>query len=68
MLNKLLNKMLNKKSISHLGDIAAIPFFFLLISYFYYIENKTPFEWILYLFCIVAFLADLFFTYIFFYT
>lgn len=59
--------MLNKKSISHLGDLAALPFFFLLISYFYYIENKSPFEWILYLFSISAFLADIVFTYIYFF-
>ena len=59
--------MLNKKSISHFGDLAAIPFFFLLISYFYYIENKTTIEWILYVFSICGFLADVVFTYIYFY-
>ena len=56
--------MFNKKSMSHVGDLLAIPFFFLLIVYFYYIENKSSFEWILYLFSICAFLADLLFTYI----
>jgi len=50
---------------SHYGDIAAIPFFALLIYYFYLIENKTPFEYLLFLFSIAGFVLDILYTYIF---
>ena len=53
------------KSISHFGDIIAIPGFALLIFYFYNISEKTPLEWLLFVFVIGGFLADLLFTYIF---
>jgi hypothetical protein len=33
------------KYLSHYGDILAIPFFALLIIYFYHIEHKTPVEY-----------------------
>jgi RsiW-degrading membrane proteinase PrsW (M82 family) len=49
--------------LSHWGDIAAIPFFFLLCLYFYRIPYKNPFEWVLFAFCLVGFVADVFFTY-----
>lgn len=50
---------------SHYGDIAAIPFFALLAYYFYLIENKTPFEYLLFLFSIAGFVLDIVYTYIF---
>ena len=56
------------KSINRWGDIFAIPFFFLLIIYFYNIQDKTYFEWVLFLFSITGFIADSLFTYQFFYT
>jgi len=54
--------------IVHIGDIIAIPFFGLLTYYFYFMENKTFFEWILFLFSLAGFLIDgaftiLYFTY-----
>ncbi len=53
------------KNISHIGDIIAIPFFILLVHYFYNINNKNPIEYILFLFSLGALIADLFFTYLF---
>ena len=52
-------------NISHYGDILAIPFFALLIIYFYNIKNKTPTEKILLLFGISGFVMDIVYTYIF---
>ena len=51
-------------NISNIGDILAIPFFALLCLYFYRIENKTPMEYILFLFSITGFVLDTLFTYI----
>jgi hypothetical protein len=51
--------------ISHIGDILAIPFFALLIIYFYNIPNKSTLEYILLLFSICGFLLDILFTFIF---
>ena len=53
--------------ISNIGDILAIPFFGLLIFYFYNIKNKTKLEYLLYLFSISGFLLDIIFTYLFVY-
>ena len=50
-------------NISNIGDILAIPFFALLCLYFYRIENKTPMEYILFLFSITGFVLDTLFTY-----
>jgi RsiW-degrading membrane proteinase PrsW (M82 family) len=50
-------------TLSHWGDIAAIPFFFLLSLYFYQIPYKTPYEWVLFVFCVGGLIADIFFTY-----
>lgn len=50
---------------NHLGDIAAIPFFFLLTIYFIHMENKSFFEWILLVFSAIGFVADVIFTYFF---
>jgi len=55
------------KLISHYGDILAIPFFGLLIFYFYTIEEKTPIEYVLFIFSIMGFLLDILFTFIFLY-
>ncbi len=54
------------KNISHIGDIIAIPFFVLLINYFYNIQNKNIIEYILLVFSVLAFFADLLFSYLFF--
>ena len=54
---------MNIKNISHYGDIAAIPFFALLVYYFYHIQYKTLIEYILLLFSISGFILDVFFTY-----
>lgn len=50
---------------SHYGDILAIPFFALLVIYFYNIENKTIIEYVLLLFSISGFILDILYTYIF---
>ena len=55
------------KNISHFGDILAIPFFLLLVIYFYNIKHKSTIEYILLLFSISGFLLDILYTYIFFY-
>lgn len=51
------------QNFSHIGDILAIPFFFLLIVYFYQLKNKTLFEYVLLLFAVSGFLLDSLFTY-----
>jgi RsiW-degrading membrane proteinase PrsW (M82 family) len=51
------------KEVSHWADIAAIPFFLLLSLYFYQIPYKTPFEWVLFAFCLGGLCADILFTY-----
>lgn len=53
------------ENFSHYGDILAIPFFALLVIYFYNIENKSTIEYILLLFSIIAFILDILYTYIF---
>jgi hypothetical protein len=50
---------------SHYGDILAIPFFALLVYYFYLIENKSIVEYILFYFSISGFILDILYTYIF---
>jgi hypothetical protein len=52
------------KNISHLGDILAIPFFLLLVIYFYRIPNRSNIENVLFIFSLVGFIADIWFTYI----
>jgi hypothetical protein len=52
-------------NLSHYGDILAIPFFALLIIYFYNIKNKTMKEYILLYFSISGFVLDILYTYIF---
>lgn len=53
-----------KKS-SHYGDILAIPFFALLIIYFYNIDHKSRLEYILFYFSISGFILDILYTFIF---
>ena len=53
------------KNCSHYGDILAIPFFALLIIYFYNIEHKSIIEYVLLFFSISGFILDILYTYIF---
>lgn len=53
------------KNFSHYGDILAIPFFVLLIIYFYNIEDKSILEYVLLCFSIGGFILDILYTYIF---
>ena len=55
---------MNIENVVHFGDICAIPFFALLVLYFYKIPNKTLIEYILFMFSISGFFADIIFTYI----
>ncbi len=55
------------KNGSHYGDILAIPFFALLIIYFYNIEHKSIMEYVLLCFSISGFILDILYTYIFLY-
>ena len=50
-------------NISHYGDIAAIPFFALLVAYFYTIEDKTSIEYLLFGFSLTGLVVDILFTY-----
>ena len=52
------------QNFSHYGDILAIPFFALLVIYFYNIEDKSTIEYLLLLFAISGFLLDILYTYI----
>ncbi len=55
------------KNISHYGDILAIPFFALLIYYFYNLENKNIIEYVLFFFSISGFILDIIYSYIYFF-
>jgi len=57
--------MNNTQNLCHYGDILAIPFFGLLVLYFYGIENKSPMEYVLLTFSALGFILDIFYTYIF---
>jgi hypothetical protein len=52
-------------NLSHYGDILAIPFFALLVYYFYTIQHKSMIEYILFYFSICGFVLDILYTYIF---
>jgi hypothetical protein len=58
------NNIMN--NLSHYGDVLAIPFFALLVFYFYNIENKSIIEYVLFCFSISGFVLDVLYTYIFF--
>ncbi len=51
------------KKLVHYGDIMAVPFFLLLVYYFYKIKNKTKLEYVLFIFAIAGFLVDVIFSY-----
>jgi hypothetical protein len=50
------------RDISHIGDILAIPLFFIAIIYFYQIKNKSIIEYILLLFATSGLILDVLFT------
>ena len=52
-------------NLSHYADIIAIPFFTLLVIYFYNITNKSRLEYVLYLFSIFGVILDTLFTFYF---
>ncbi len=52
------------KYISHIGDIIAIPFFILLVIYFYNIHNRDNIENVILIFSVGALFADILFTYL----
>ena len=54
------------KNLSHYGDILAIPFFALLVIYFYNIEEKSITEYVLLFFSLSGFILDILYTFIFF--
>jgi hypothetical protein len=54
-----------KNYLSHYGDVLAIPFFALLIYYFYNIKKKSTMEYILLYFSISGFILDILYTYVF---
>jgi len=56
-----MNKLVN--TLSHVGDIAAIPFFGWATVYFYRKKNRTRQENILLGLSVFGFLVDLFFTF-----
>jgi hypothetical protein len=58
---------INVENVNHYGDILAIPFFGLLMYYFYRMEHKSPIEYVLFFFCISGFILDILYTYIYFY-
>ena len=51
-----------RNDLSNYGDILAIPFFALLIIYFYNIKNKSILEYILFYFSIAGFILDILYT------
>ena len=57
------NNIINNSS--HYGDILAIPFFALLVYYFYIIQDKSIIEYILFYFSICGFVLDILYTYMF---
>ena len=50
------------ENLSHYGDIIAIPFFGLLVYYFYRKAYRSPFENILLIFSICGFVLDIVYT------
>jgi len=51
---------------AHIGDILAIPFFGLLVYYFYHIPFKTQLENVLFAFCVAGLILDILFSCLFF--
>lgn len=52
-------------NLSNFGDILAIPFFALLVMYFYKIQDKSLIEYILFWFSIFGLILDILYTYLF---
>ena len=52
-------------NLSHYGDILAIPFFALIVIYFYKIQEKSLIEYILLGFSISGLIFDILYTYLF---
>ena len=52
------------KILPSIGDLFAIPLFALSSYYFYNIRDKNSLEYILLIFSIVGFIADIFFVYL----
>lgn len=65
MKNIYINKLNNYAHLSNYGDILAIPFFALLVIYFYNIQNKSNIEYLLLLFSISGLILDILYTFIF---
>ena len=51
-----------RNNLSNYGDILAIPFFALLVIYFYNIKNKSTLEYVLFYFSIAGFVLDILYT------
>ena len=58
--------MNNIQNLAHYADVLAIPFFLLMIIYFYSIPQKTIIEYLLFIFSICGFILDIIFTFIYF--
>jgi hypothetical protein len=56
-----------KSNLSNYADLLAIPFFILLVIYFYKKKNRTNIENILFLFAIAGLILDILFSFIFLY-
>jgi len=56
-----MNRFVEK--LTHIGDILAIPFFILSTIYFYYIEDKTNLELLLFLFSLACLIIDITFSF-----
>lgn len=56
-------KLTNK--LAHYGDMLAIPFFTIVLYYFYQLENKTSLEMLIMAFIVIALMCDIAFTVIF---
>ena len=48
--------------IVHIGDMLAVPFFFLSFIYFYRLKSKSPIEYVLLFFSAIGFLFDGYFS------
>lgn len=46
----------------HIGDMLAVPFFFISFIYFYRLKTKSPVEYVLLFFSAIGFLFDAYFS------
>jgi len=56
-----MNRLMNQ--LTHIGDIIATPFFLLMTIYFYYVEDKSYLEILLFLFSLACLIIDVTFSY-----